>query len=171
MTVTRIDRAALVRRALVELVAERGFRGTLAGGHGRPCRSGDRHGLSALRLQRMPLVAASPLAAATRDVMDSDESTELVEVGGPVMLELFVDLPMSVVWDLSMGPIIRLVSSGESLARDELDWPAATCWAGSYQGYLDGFVDLPLTRDALQTVFAAVGELQARAGDQVSDGA
>jgi TetR/AcrR family transcriptional repressor of multidrug resistance operon len=81
-----------------------------------------------VRARFLAQVAASPLAAATHEVMDSKEATELVEVVGPDMLELFVDLPMSVVYDLSMGPIVRLVSSGESLAPAELDLLAAACW-------------------------------------------
>lgn len=60
--------------------------------------------------------------------MDNDEVSELVQVVGSDMLELFVDLPMNVVYDLSIGPIVRLVSSGESLTPAELDLLAAACW-------------------------------------------
>ena len=51
MTTTRVDRAALVRRALVELVAERGFRGTSMGAVAERAGRGNRHRLRALRLQ------------------------------------------------------------------------------------------------------------------------
>ena len=179
MTSTRVDRAALVRRALVELVAEKGFAGTsmaavadragVATGtayvhyeskdelvlaaykelkHDMGAvgsvedLSGDpadrfrelwfafyRHlAADPVRARFLAQVAASPFASAAHDMMDDGDQGELVRAAGQDMLESFVDLPMGVVYELAIGPVVRLVSSGESLGAEQLDRLATACW-------------------------------------------
>ena len=175
----KVDRAALVRRALVELVAANGFRGTsmaavaqhagvatgtayvhyeskddlvLAAyrevkaalgqaamlateGSREPAQlfggmwlAMFRH-LSAdpVRARFLVQVAASPYAAEAHDAAAADdELLSTAEMHG-VMARL-LPLPQAVLWDMSMGPAIRLAAGEHELTDSELGMVAAACW-------------------------------------------
>lgn len=178
---TRVDRAALVRRAVVELVAERGFRGTSMGAvadragvatgtayvHyeskdelivaayrevklelGRSAAAGidpeypppERfralwHGIHAhlaadpVRARFLVQIDASPYAAAAHAAVAGDPDDELMAAGAaPDLVALLVDLPLDVLYDLGIGPAVRLVASGLSLTGAELERAADACW-------------------------------------------
>lgn len=176
----KVDRAALVRRALVELVAEHGFRGTsmaavaeragvatgtayvhygskdelvlaayveakqalgaaaLAVAH--PAAPADElfvrlwravfDHLAADPVQARFLVQvqASPYAAAAHQAaLDSDEMLSGPELQG--LANNMVDLPAAVLYDLGLGPAVRVAASAETQLTDaELDELAAACW-------------------------------------------
>lgn len=175
----KVDRAALVRRALVELVASHGFRGTsmaaVAGRAGVAAgtayvyyQSKDEVVLAAYREVKADLgqaaaqaadaslapaelfgrmwramydhlaadpvrarfliqVAASPYAAEAHEAAAADD--ELMNV--PVMQSLvtkLLHLPPTVLWDLSMGPAIRLAAGEDKLTELELQMVAEACW-------------------------------------------
>lgn len=180
-TTQRVDRAALVRRALVELVAGRGFRGTsmaaVAQQAGVATGTAYVHysskddlvlaaytevkgalsaaAVGALRLDDPPQarfrsmwlairdhlaadpvraqflvqVDASPYSGAAHDAAVADDENELMEAVGADMTELFAPLPGLVLYDLSIGPVVRIVARGESLSDEEWDRLADACWS------------------------------------------
>lgn len=179
-TAAKTDRASLVRRALVELVAERGFRGTsmaavaqhagvatgtayvhyaskdelvlaaytelktdlgaaAAGAISHevppPARfrsmwfairdhlAGDR-----VRARFLVQVDASPYSrSAHQAAMNADESNLMSAVGADLE-RLLVDLPALALYDLSIGPIVRLVARGDELSDPEWERLADACW-------------------------------------------
>lgn len=179
-TTTKVDRAALVRRALVELVAVKGFRGTsmaavadhagVATGTayvhyeskdelvlaaykevkadlGAAAIAGldmtapaaarfrsmwnairDHLAVDPERARFLVQVDASPYAAAAHAAASADEESELMKAVGADMAELFADLPPMVLYDLSIGPIVRLVSRGDALNEKEWERLADACW-------------------------------------------
>ncbi len=181
MTTTRVDRAALVRRALVELVAERGFRGTSMGAvaeragvatgtayvHyaskdeliiaayrevkldlGRAATAGadpsaapterfrmlwkgiHQHlAADPVRARFLTQIDASPYSADAHAAAAGDPDDELMSAGAAIdMAPLLVDLPLGLLYDLGMGPVVRLVASGVDVSTDELDRVAQACW-------------------------------------------
>ena len=181
MTTTRIDRAGLVRRALVELVAERGFRGTSMGAvaeragvatgtayvHykskdeliiaayrevklelGRSAVAGidpdaspsdrfralwtgihDHLAADPVRARFLVQIDASPYAAEAHAAAADDPDDELMAAAAaPDLAGLIVDLPLDVLYDLGMGPVVRLVASGLTLTKAELERVADACW-------------------------------------------
>ena len=181
MTSTRVDRAALVRRALVELVAERGFRGTSMGAvaeragvatgtayvHyeskdeliiaayrevklelGRSAVIGidpdaapsdrfralwtgihDHLAADPVRARFLVQIDASPYASEALAAAAGDPGDELMAAGSaPDMAALLVDLPLDVLYDLGIGPVVRLVASGITLTDAELERVANACW-------------------------------------------
>lgn len=179
MTTTRVDRAALVRRAIVELVAEYGFAGTsmaavaeragvatgtayvhyeskdalvvaaykelkhdMAGAGASVVSDGSpadrfkqlwiafyRHLESdPVRARFLAQVAASPLAGAAHEGADASEDGQLSETAGEDMLALFIDLPMAVIYQLAIGPIVQLVAAGIASRPEDLNLLASACW-------------------------------------------
>jgi len=181
MTTTGVDRAALVRRALVELVAERGFRGTsmaavaeqagVATGTayvhygskdeliiaayrevklelGRSAVTGidpdatpsERFntlwkGIHAhlaadpVRARFLVQIDASPYATEAHAAAAGDPDDELMAAASASdLVAVLVDLPLDVLYDLGMGPAVRLVASGIDLEDAELDRLATACW-------------------------------------------
>lgn len=181
MTSTRVDRAALVRRALIELVAERGFRGTSMGAVAERAgvatgtayvhySSKDELIVAAYREVKLELgkmavagvdpsadpeerfrtlwkgihahlaadpvrarflvqIDASPYATEAHAAAAGDPDDELMAAASASdLIALLVDLPVDVLYDLGMGPAVRLVASGVDLADDELDHLAGACW-------------------------------------------
>jgi len=175
----KVDRAALVRRALVELVAANGFRGTSMAAVARHARvatgtayvhygSKDDVVLAAYREVKAELgraamqatrgslepadlfeemwlamhrhlssdpvrarflvqVAASPYAAEAHDAAAADdELLNTPEMQG--VLARLLPLPQTVLWDLSMGPAIRLAAGEHELTDLELEMVAGACW-------------------------------------------
>jgi len=181
MTSTRVDRAALVRRALVELVAERGFRGTSMGAVAERAgvatgtayvhySSKDELIVAAYREVKLELgmvavagvdpsanpeerfrtlwkgihahlaadpvrarflvqIDASPYATEAHAAAAGDPDDELMAAASASdLVALLVDLPVAVLYDLGMGPAVRLVAAGVDLAATELDHLAGACW-------------------------------------------
>jgi len=181
MTSTRVDRAALVRRALVELVAERGFRGTSMGAVAERAgvatgtayvhyASKDELIIAAYREVKLDLgraavagvdpsadpeqrfrtlwkgihthlaadpvrarflvqIDASPYATEAHAAAAGDPDDELMAAGGaPDMAPLLVDLPLEVLYDLGIAPVVRLVAAGHQVTARELDQMAHACW-------------------------------------------
>jgi len=50
------------------------------------------------------------------------------EATRPDLLALLIPLPMEVIYSLSLGAAIRLVSSGAALSEDEIDTLIAASW-------------------------------------------
>lgn len=177
---TTVDRAALVRRALVELVAERGFRGTsmaaVADRAGVATGTAYVHyrskddlvlaayrevkadlgsaAVEALRAEQPPpirfqsmwfairdhladdpvraqflvQVDASPYSASAHEAPVSDHEDQLMKAVGTDMAGLFVGLPGMVLYDVSIGPVVRLVARGEPLTKREWGRLADSCW-------------------------------------------
>jgi TetR/AcrR family transcriptional repressor of multidrug resistance operon len=181
MTSTRVDRAALVRRALVELVAERGFRGTSMGAVAERAgvatgtayvhyASKDELIIAAYREVKLELgraavagvdpsadpeerfrtlwkgihthlaadpvrarflvqIDASPYATEAHAAAAGDPDDELMAAGEAAdIAPLLVDLPLELIYDLGMGPIVRLVASGVTVHKGELATLAEACW-------------------------------------------
>lgn len=177
-TTAPVDRPAQVRRAVVELVAERGLHGAsmaaiaqragVATGtayvHYRskedlviaaytevkagvaeaalealdPARPPDEqfrlvwHGIRRV-LVADPMIArflvqidASPLAASAHAAAMDDH--EMLSAFSASFREALVDLPVAVLYDLSLGPIVRVVAAGEALGDTEVELLAASCW-------------------------------------------
>jgi AcrR family transcriptional regulator len=175
----KVDRAALVRRAFVELVAANGFRGTsmaavasragVATGtayvhyqskdevvlaayrevkadlgqaaaqaadaslapadlFGRMWRAMYDHlAADPVRARFLIQVAASPYAAEAHEAAAADDEL----INAPDMQRLvtkLLPLPPTVLWDLSMGPAIRLAAGEHGLTDYELEMVAKACW-------------------------------------------
>lgn len=176
----KVDRAALVRRALVELVADRGFRGTsmvavaekagVATGTayvhysskdelvlaayrevkadlGTAAMSGldpdaaaparfrsmwfairDHLAADPVRARFLVQVDASPYSAAAHEGAVAGEESDLMRAVGADMASLFATLPGLVLYDLSIGPVVRLVARSDSLSQAEWQRLADACW-------------------------------------------
>ena len=179
-TAERTDRAALVRRALVELVAERGFSGTsmasvaeragvatgtayvhytskddlvlaayvelkadlglaATGAIDRTALPSERFRLmwfairnhlaaNPERARFLVQVEMSPYADAGHAAAMAMDDGNLLEAVGADMLELFVDLPGLVLYDLSIGPLVRLIASGDDLETKDWERLCTACW-------------------------------------------
>ena len=177
----KVDRAALVRRALVELVADRGFRGTsmaaVAEHAGVATGTAYVHydskddlvlaayteikadlgaaALSAIRTEDPPeqrfrhmwfairdhmladpvrakflvQVDTSPYSAPAHEAALESDDGKLMEAAGSDMAALFVALPQRVLYDLAIGPIVRLVAREESLTGAEWERLVSSCWS------------------------------------------
>ena len=72
---------------------------------------------------------ASPLAATLRVRAPSDTADPFVaEAARPDVRVLLADLPPGVLYDLGVGPVVRLVAAGERLTRRQLDALATAAW-------------------------------------------
>lgn len=180
-TPTRLDRPAMVRRALVELVAERGFRGTsmaavaeragVATGTayvhysskddlvmaayseiktdlGEAAASGvdpadppdqrfrdmwfavyDHLAADPVRARFLAQVDASPYGRQAHEDSDLAAENQLTQMAAADDLAaLLVALPAATLYDLSLGPAVRLVATGQELDAGELASVAAACW-------------------------------------------
>ena len=181
MTKTRVDRASQVRRALVELVAERGFRGTSMAAVAEQAgvatgtayvhyRSKDELIIAAYREVKLELggaavagidphapaserftalwksihahLAADPVRARFLDQIDAspyateahaaaagDPDDELMAAASASdMAALLIDLPLEVLYDLGIAPVVRLVAAGHKVTAQKLDQMAHACW-------------------------------------------
>ena len=177
------DRAAAVRRALRELVAERGFHG--ASMSAVAARAGvatgttythyaskdelvlaaycetkaalgaaagaDAGGPPAERFRRIWLatyhqlarnrddalfllqVDASPYKAAAHAAALADADDPLVAAAADLAGDL-LPLPLDVLYELGLGPAVRLAAAGTALADDELTTIADACWRAISRG-------------------------------------
>ena len=185
-TTERVDRAALVRRAVIELVAERGFRGTsmaavaeragvatgtayvhyaskdelVLAAHGEVKEELGAAAMAAIDLDAAPeerfrsmwvairdhlrhdperaqfliQVDASPHARTAHDAAVEANDSRLMEAVGPDLLALFTDLPALVLYDLSIGPIVRIVATGQELYEDDWNRLCTACWRAITEG-------------------------------------
>ena len=69
----------------------------------------------------------STLAAAAHDRMVSSGDDPMTDATADLMDE-FVDLPPLVLYDLALGPMVRLVATGRSTTDDELRALRDACW-------------------------------------------
>lgn len=178
---SHIDRSALVRRAMVELVAENGFSGTsmsaVAARAGVATGTAYVHyeskdalvvaafreiksalGKAAVaelnqtsapeqRFQQLwqgiyrhlaadPAVArfliqfeSLPIAATAHAEYVAEEEDALIQSAlAPDLASLLIDLPVKVLFDLGVGPAIRLAASDIAIDDDVLDRTAKACW-------------------------------------------
>lgn len=177
MTTTRVDRAALVRRAMVEVVAERGMYGAsmnlvaeragvatgtayvhyaskeelliaafvevkLALGEATlsdvdlsagPQEAFDQmwRNCHAYLAADPPIahfllqVEASPMKAAAHEALIEDD---LLTKTGEQLASILVDLPIHLIYDLSLAPIVRLVASDVELDETETATLIESCW-------------------------------------------
>ncbi len=176
---SKVDRAARVRRSIVDLVAENGLHGAsmvaiaeragvatgtayvyyeskdallLAAYQEQKARlgaaavggvdSGDeprqrflKMWMSVYRhLAADPVVArfliqvdASPYGRDIHDAAVSDQDDQL-KTAAEAMVGLFVDLPLEVLYDLALGPAVRLAASGQELTSAQLEVLSNSCW-------------------------------------------
>lgn len=174
----KVDRASLIRRATVELVAENGLHGTsmtaiaeragvatgtayvhydskaelLAAAYaeqkaalGSAAAAVELAGDPALQFQQIwhsvyehlsadPVVAqfllqvdASPIGRQMHAAAEDTAGDELVAAAED-LIDHLIDLPLSVLYDLAIGPAIRLVAAGQQLDDSELRRTAAAAW-------------------------------------------
>jgi AcrR family transcriptional regulator len=81
-----------------------------------------------VRAQFLVQVGGSPIARLAHDAAMEDEDNQLVAAMGADLIDEFVDLPVLVLYDLALGPAIRLVASGEALTDAALHRLATACW-------------------------------------------
>ncbi len=74
-------------------------------------------------------VDSSPLAgtAHERSLAVGDDPV-LVEAARPDLVVLLAPLPLEVLYDLAIGPVIRLVASGEHLSAKQMRTMCEACW-------------------------------------------
>ncbi len=186
MTVA-VDRALLVRRALVEVVAERGLHGAsmsmiakvagvavgtayvhyadketlllaayrevkaelgsaafeAAAPEGTPrerflaiWRAVAEHlAEDPVRARFLAQVAVSPYARAAHDaVMETPDEGFSAALAACELAEEFVDLPPEVLYDLGMGPLIRLVAAEDVLSQAQMAALGEACWRAVVAG-------------------------------------
>jgi AcrR family transcriptional regulator len=178
---TRIDRPQLIRRALVELVAGHGFRGTSMAAVAEQAgvatgtayvhyQSKDALVVAAFYEVKAAIAAAagsavsvattpedrfhdiwlavyrylaadpaqakflmqfeaSPYAADAHAEYAEETDDELMQAAmADDMAEALVDLPVDVLFDLGLGPAVRLAASGTQLDGEALETLVAACW-------------------------------------------
>ena len=178
-TSARVDRASLVRRALVELVAERGLRGAsmnavaqragvatgtayvhynskddlilaayrevkrnlgraAVAGHDPAAPPAEQFRLlwhriydhlaeDSLRARFLVQIDTSPIAAEARGTPTTDDEL-LAVANSPDFSSLLVELPPGVLYDLGIGPAVRLAASQATPGPGSLDRVARACW-------------------------------------------
>lgn len=176
---TKVDRAALVRRALIELVAENGFRGTsmaavaeragvatgtayvhyaskddlVLAGHLEVKNALGAAGRAAVQPSMAPAemfrkmwlamyeflaadpvqarfllqVETSPYAPAAHEAA-LDAEAILTTPQMETLMAAMIDLPIVLLYDLGLGPAIRVAAAQIELTADEIDLLAAACW-------------------------------------------
>jgi AcrR family transcriptional regulator len=74
-------------------------------------------------------IESSPLAGPAHErAMAAEDDALMAASAAPDMVERFVELPSAVLFDLSIGPLVRLVASGRTLDANELGVLATACW-------------------------------------------
>jgi AcrR family transcriptional regulator len=72
---------------------------------------------------------SSPLAARAHEAALADgDDPFVVEATRPDMAALLAPLPLEVLYDLGIGPVVRLVATGVRLTRRQLDVMATAAW-------------------------------------------
>lgn len=71
----------------------------------------------------------SPYRGPAHDAAMADENDPLIsQVMKPDLVALLLPLPQDVLYDLSLGPAVRLAASGLEVKADQLEEIAAACW-------------------------------------------
>jgi AcrR family transcriptional regulator len=79
--------------------------------------------------QFMLQVDSSPYRGPAHEAALADESDALVaQVTMSDLLALLLPLPVDVLYDLALGPAVRLAAAGQDLAPSQLEQIAAACW-------------------------------------------
>ena len=74
-------------------------------------------------------IDASPYAgAAHAAAVDSPDNELLAVASAPDFLSLLVDLAPEVLYELGIGPAVRLAASGEERSVSQLEGVATACW-------------------------------------------
>lgn len=80
-------------------------------------------------------VDASPYHdVAHEQVLAQSDDPLLAALDGSEMRELFLDVPDAVLYELTLGPAVRLATRTERLTDDQLDSVARACWAAATSG-------------------------------------
>lgn len=70
-------------------------------------------------------VEASPLSVDAHEaLLDDDRLTQLARE----LSSMLVDLPIHILYDLSLAPVVRLVASGTELTEAEIETLIEACW-------------------------------------------
>lgn len=82
------------------------------------------------RAQFLLQLDSSPYAEAGHDLVMADEGDRLLAAAAaPDMAEELVDLPSEVLFDLGLGPAVRLAARDHGLTDAQLAQVAESCWA------------------------------------------
>jgi AcrR family transcriptional regulator len=74
-------------------------------------------------------VDASPFRGAAHEAAMASEGDPLMEqAAAPDIAEQLLPLPMEVLYELGLGPAVRLAASGAKLSDAQLDAVAGACW-------------------------------------------
>jgi AcrR family transcriptional regulator len=74
-------------------------------------------------------VDCSPYKQPAHDAAMARDGDPLVEAaGGPPFADLLQPLPLEVLYELGLGPAVRLAASGEKLTKNQLGSIADACW-------------------------------------------
>ena len=74
-------------------------------------------------------VDGSPYARAAHDAaLAEGDDPLLAQAAAPDMAPLLAPLPLEVLYDLGLGPAVRLVAGGFALDREQLEQAAQACW-------------------------------------------
>lgn len=80
-------------------------------------------------------IEGSPLAREAHDrAMAAGGDPLMAAAAAPDLVERFVDLPLMVLYDLAIGPIVRLVASGRDVQADRLPILCQACWRSVTRG-------------------------------------
>jgi AcrR family transcriptional regulator len=101
--------------------AER-FRGIWLAAHGHLAANRE-HALFLLQVDCSPYRADAHSAALT----DADDPL-LAQAATPDVAELLLPLPLDVIYELGLGPAVRLAAAGAALGEDALGTVADACW-------------------------------------------
>ena len=80
------------------------------------------------RAQFLVQVEMSPYAEAGHEAALAQDDGNLLEAVGADMLEMFVDLPGLVLYDLAIGPLVRIIASGNDLTAKDWDRLCSASW-------------------------------------------
>ncbi len=81
-----------------------------------------------VRARFLVQVDASPYSADAHEAAMSEAEDQLIDAMGDDLGTRFVELPGLLLYDLSIGPVVRVVARGESLSTQEWDRLADACW-------------------------------------------
>ena len=74
-------------------------------------------------------VEHSPYRGPAHEAAMADQNDPLVaQVAAPDLVALLLPLPDDVLYDLALGPAIRLAAAGQTMTPDQLEKIAAACW-------------------------------------------
>jgi hypothetical protein len=88
-----------------------------------------------VRARFLVQVDASPYAGAAHGEAVADPGDQLARAASARdMRSYLTDLPLEVLYDLGLGPAVRLAARGERLSAVQLDRLATACWRAITHG-------------------------------------